>query len=162
MKITARQLGRIEAACFGLETLTERNDVGKRLVNIIREVVDDVSDDAAKIEHMLSCDYLPGMAPSAFDARIPAIRAYGREVIDGGAGLITAVRLICEHFAMTQKEFAALIGASETSVSLAATGKKTRETLLCKMAEFFGRASASECRGGCPDGATRLDRKGGE
>ena len=66
------------------------------------------------------------------------IRAYGREVIAQGAGLIPAIRLIREEFGLSQKDFAELIGTSETTLSMAMTGKKERETLICKMTEFFG------------------------
>lgn len=76
-------------------------------------------------------------APRAEDWR-DVIRAYGRDVIAKGAGLIPAIRLIREEFGLSQKDFAELIGTSETTLSMAMTGKKERETLICKMTEFFG------------------------
>ena len=42
MKITARQLGRIEAACYGLAEFTKNNSVATTLVNTIREQLDEV------------------------------------------------------------------------------------------------------------------------
>ena len=42
MDITARQFGRIEAACYALAKLTEKDAVGPVLVNTIREQLDEV------------------------------------------------------------------------------------------------------------------------
>ena len=97
MELSARQFGRIEAACAALTKLTEKNEVGTVLVNTIRE----------------------------------------QEILRQGAGLIPAIRMICQHFGLTQKEFAEIIGVSETSLSASMNGE-VRDILLRRMTEFFG------------------------
>lgn len=135
MDITARQFGRIEAACYALAKLAEKDAVGPVLVNTIREQLDEVAETAypGELDAPLMDDLPDG--GSDWNAEI---RQYGREVIENGAGLIPAIRLICEHFDLTQKEFAEIIGTSETTISMAMTGKCERDTLLCRMTEFFG------------------------
>lgn len=68
---------------------------------------------------------------------IGQIRAYGHKLIAGGAGMVQAVRIICAQTGLTKQDFADLIGTSRTTVSLALNGRKVRETLVRKMAEFF-------------------------
>ena len=135
MNITARQIGRIEAACYALTKLTEKDAVGTVLVNTIREQLDEVAETAYPGE--LDAPDLSDLPDGDSDWNTE-IRRYGREVIENGAGLIPAIRLICEHFGLTQKEFAGIIGTSETTISTAMTGRHERNTLLCRMTEFFG------------------------
>ena len=135
MDITARQFGRIEAACYALAKLTEKDAVGPVLVNTIREQLDEVAETAYPGE--LDAARMDDFSDDDFD-RNAGIRQYGREVIANGAGLIPAIRRICEHFNLTQKEFAEIIGTSATTLSMAMTGKRERDTLLCRMTEFFG------------------------
>lgn len=52
--------------------------------------------------------------------------------------IIPAIRMLLEHYRMRQKEFATLIGTSETTISTALTGGVIRPSLLCRMTEFFG------------------------
>lgn len=139
MDITARQFGRIEAACYALAKLTEKDAVGTVLVNIIREQLDEVAETAYPGE--LNSSDLSDLPDGDSDWNAE-IRRYGREVIKNGAGLIPAIRLICEHFDLTQKEFAEIIGTSETIISMAMTGRRERDTLLCRMTEFFGTGKA--------------------
>lgn len=135
MDITARQIGRIEAACYALAKLTEKDAVGTVLVNTIREQLDEIAETAYPGE--LDAPDLSDLPDGDSDWNAE-IRRYGREVIENGAGLIPAIRLICEHFGLTQKEFAGIIGTSETTISTAMTGRHERNTLLCRMTEFFG------------------------
>lgn len=139
MDITARQIGRIEAACYALAKLTEKNEVGAVLVNTIREQLDEVAETAYPGE--LSAPDLsdPPDGGSDWNAEI---RQYGREVIENGAGLIPAIRLICEHFDLTQKEFAGIIGISESAASMTLIDKEKRNEWLCRMTEFFGTGKA--------------------
>ena len=110
-----------------------------------RKAVAGLIDDVLTAEAGSTRGQLVGGRPAASLASGPArpdwrenIRAYGRDVIAKGAGLIPAIRLIREEFGLSQKDFAELIGTSETTLSMAMTGKKERETLICKMTEFFG------------------------
>ena len=66
------------------------------------------------------------------------IRKYGRGLLARGAGIVPAIRMILEHYGMKQKEFAALIGTSKTTVCTALAGGEIRPVLLCRMTEFFG------------------------
>ena len=68
---------------------------------------------------------------------IGQIRAYGHKLIAGGAGMVQTVRILCDRTGLTKQDFADLIGTSRTTVSLALNGKKVRETLIRKLAEFF-------------------------
>lgn len=123
MELNARQLGRIEAACCALTKLLERSDVGTLLIGLIREQLAAGAESSALPE----------------SAGLPEkVRVYGRELIRQGAGIVPTIRMICEHYDMTQKELAAIIGTSETTVSTALSGAGIRQTLLCRMTEFFG------------------------
>lgn len=145
MEITARQFGRIEGVCYALAKLTERNDVGAVLVNTIKEQLDEI----AMTDHY---GELYSGDPAACDGQFMGyptraeLCAYGREVIDGGAGLITATRLICEHFGWSQKNFAAATGLCESTVSDALRGR-VGPKFKAVFAELFGHdggASAGE------------------
>ena len=65
MRITARQLGRIEAACFGLAEFTKNNSVAATLVNTIREQLDEVLSDWSDLSDLPD---LPDLAPAAMPA----------------------------------------------------------------------------------------------
>lgn len=144
MEITAVQFGRIEAACAALAKYAEHNEVATVLVTLIREQLDEISQTASLGELTLPLmDDLPdeeeGMVRPREAAPDPAeVRNYGRELLAHGAGIIPAIRMILEHYGMRQKEFAALIGTSETTISTALAGGEIRPSLLCRMTEFFG------------------------
>ena len=135
MDITARQIGRIEAACYALAKLAEKDAVGTVLVNTIREQLDEVAETAYPGE--LDAPDLSDLPDGDSDWNAE-IRRYGREVIENGAGLIPAIRLICEHFDLTQKEFAEIIDISESAASMTLIDKEKRNEWLCRMTEFFG------------------------
>ena len=80
-------------------------------------------------------DVRPDM-PAAQDW-IEQIRAYGHKLIAGGAGMVQTIRILCDRTGLPKQDFADLIGTSRTTVSLALNGKKVRETLIRKLAEFF-------------------------
>ena len=142
MELSARQFGRIEAACAALTKLTEKNEVGTVLVNTIREQIDEAAETAFPGE------LIPALMDDLEDSDLSSrggtsewneeIRNYGQEILRQGAGLIPAIRMICEHFGLKQKEFAEIIGVSETSLSASMNGGKVRDILLCRMTEFFG------------------------
>lgn len=135
MRITSRQIGKIEAACFGLETATVKDATARRLVNTIREVADDVLAERDRRR----ADREDGIPEFCCDGIVFGdVIAYGREIVEQGAGLVEAVRMIRDHFGLTQGEFAAILGTSQTTVSMAETDTGYRRTLLAKMAELFG------------------------
>ena len=142
MELSARQFGRIEAACAALTKLTEKNEVGTVLVNTIREQLDEAAETAFPGELIPalmddledSSDVSSGGRNAEWNEEI---RNFGREILRQGAGLIPAIRMICEHFGLKQKEFAEIIGVSETSLSESMNGE-VRDILLRRMTEFFG------------------------
>ena len=144
MEITAVQFGRIEAACAALAKHAEHNEVVTVLVNLIRKQLDEIEKTAYPGELTLPLmDDLPEEEVSIPLPREAApdpseVRKYGQELLAHGAGVIPAIRMIIEHYGMRQKEFAALIGTSETTVSTALAGGEIRPVLLCRMTEFFG------------------------
>ena len=142
MELSAKQFGRIEAACAALAKHAEHNEVATVLVNLIREQLDEAAETAYPGELTPDCmvepedfDVSSGGGTSEWNEKI---RNYGREILRQGAGLIPAIRLICEHFGLKQKEFAEIIGTSQTTVSAALSGGEIRPVLLCRMTEFFG------------------------
>lgn len=144
MEITAVQFGRIEAACAALAKHAGHNEVATVLVNLIRDQLDGIGKTAYPGELTLPLmDDLPDEEVSIPLPREAApepaeIRRYGRELLARGAGIVPAIRMILEHYGMRQKEFAALIGTSKTTVSAALAGGEIRPVLLCRMTEFFG------------------------
>ena len=158
MEITARQFGRIEAASAALAKYAEHNEVATVLVTLIREQLDEIGKTAVAGELTLPlADGLPDEGKSRSFSPVansigsctiglpreaaPApseVRKYGQELLAHGTGIIPAIRMILEHYGMRQKEFAALIGTSETTVSTALAGGEIRPSLLFRMTEFFG------------------------
>lgn len=145
MEITARQLGRIEAACYALAKLAERNEVGTVLVNTIREQLDEIEQTADPYE----LNNLPAppsgrpreTQPDLFDAAgtlREQIRDFGRQMLERGEGLIPTLRAVCGCYELTQAELARMLGASRTAVCLAFHDRKVRQILLARCAEFFG------------------------
>ena len=132
------------SACAALAKHAEHNEVVTVLVNLIREQLDEIGNTAYPGELTLPLmDDLPEEEVSIplprEDAPDPAeIRKYGRELLARGAGIVPAIRMILEHYGMRQKEFATLIGTSETTISTALAGGVIRPSLLCRMTEFFG------------------------
>ena len=154
MEITAVQFGRIEAACAALAKHAGHNEVATVLVNLIREQLDEIGNTAYPGELTLPLlDDLPAEEVSIPSPRETApapgpaeIRRYGRELLANGAGIVPAIRLILEHYGMRQKDFAALIGTSKTTISTALTGGVIRPILLCRMTEFFGDGEPCDTR----------------
>ena len=132
MNITERQFGRIEAACFALAKLTERNEVGTVLVNTIREILDEIDtihDDLDGFDHLIT---------EKTDRKLAEIREYGREVLSGKEGTIPAIRLICDRFGFRDYEFARLIGSSPAALSRYMNSRVRSSEVLARLTEFFG------------------------
>ena len=133
MEITARQLGRIEAACFGLAEFTKNNSVAATLVNTIREQLDEVLTDALEFELPLMDD----LAPAAIPAYAEEIRCYGQNLIANGGTISQVTAAILEEFGLAKKDFAAIIGVNHQRISEAIQGNP-RPFYRAKFAEFFG------------------------
>ena len=67
MEITAREFGRLEACCFALEEMAEKNPVAARLVKIFREVLEDVELTAVPGEVTPDPDFECGTTPNPSD-----------------------------------------------------------------------------------------------
>ena len=134
MKITARQLGRIEAACYGLAEFTKNNSVATTLVNTIREQLDEVLSDWSDLSDLSD---LPDLAPAAMPAYAEEIRSYGQNLIANGGTIQQVTAAILEEFGLTKKDFAAILGINHQRISEALQGDP-RPMYKAKFAEFFG------------------------
>ena len=134
MKITARQLGRIEAACYGLAEFTKNNSVATTLVNTIREQLDEVLSDWSDLSDLSD---LPDLAPAAMPAYAEEIRCYGQNLIANGGTIQQVTAAILEEFGLTKKDFAAILGINHQRISEALQGDP-RPMYKAKFAEFFG------------------------
>ena len=134
MRITARQLGRIEAACYGLAEFTKNNSVATTLVNTIREQLDEVLSDWSDLSDLSD---LPDLAPAAMPAYAEEIRSYGQNLIANGGTIQQVTAAILEEFGLTKKDFAAILGINHQRISEALQGNP-RPMYKAKFAEFFG------------------------
>ena len=140
MKITARQLGRIEVACYGLAEFTKNNSVATTLVNTIREQLDEVLSDWSHLSYLSDLSDLsdlPDLAPAAMPAYAEEIRSYGQNLIANGGTIQQVTAAILEEFGLTKKDFAAILGVNHQRISEALQGNP-RPMYKAKFAEFFG------------------------
>ena len=134
MEITARQLGRIEGACYGLAEFTKNNSVATTLVNTIREQLDEVLSDWSDLSDLSDS---PDLAPAAMPAYAEEIRSYGQNLIANGGTIQQVTAAILEEFGLTKKDFAAILGINHQRISEALQGNP-RPMYKAKFAEFFG------------------------
>lgn len=133
MEITARQLGRIEGACYGLAEFTKNNSVATTLVNTIREQLDEVLTDAPDLD----LPFMDDLAPAAIPAYAEEIRSYGQNLIANGGTIQQVTAAILEEFGLTKKDFAAILGINHQRIS-EALQDNPRPMYRAKFAEFFG------------------------
>ena len=130
MKITARQLGRIEAACYGLAEFTKNNSVAATLVNTIREQLDEVLLDAFDLSDLSDLsDTMPELTEE--------IRSYGRSLIANGGTIQEVTGAVLKEFGLFRVELAELLGVNHQRLSEALQGNP-RPMYKAKFAEFFG------------------------
>ena len=140
MKITARQLGRIEAACYGLAEFTKNNSVAATLVNTIREQLDEVLLDASDLSDLYDLSDLsdlPDITSAAAPAYAEEIRAFGQNLIANGGTIQEVTDAILKEFGLFRVEFAELLGVNHQRLSEALQGNP-RPMYKAKFAEFFG------------------------
>lgn len=135
MKITQRQLGKIEISCTGLLALIN-SPVGKILVNTIREVVDEIDSDSDLDGDLNDLDFFS--ADSLEWPSIESIRQFAQEIRWEETGMLPAIRLILDHFSLNQTEFARLIGVSRRDLEHSLDWQDGRKELLARMTELFG------------------------
>ena len=134
MRITARQLGRIEAACYGLAEFTKNNSVATTLVNTIREQLDEVLSDASDLSDLSD---LPDITSTAAPAYAEEIRAFGQNLIANGGTIQEVTDAILKEFGLFRVEFAEILGVNHQRLSEALQGNP-RPMYKAKFAEFFG------------------------
>ena len=140
MKITARQLGRIEAACYGLAEFTKNNSVATTLVNTIREQLDEVLADYHSHQTALpnTADLYKNHTPAdVMPVFAEEIRCYGQNLIANGGTIPEVTDAILKEFGLFRIEFAELLGVNHQRLSEALQGNP-RPMYKAKFAEFFG------------------------
>ena len=147
MEITSRQLGRIEACCFALEEATEKNNVAARLVKILRENLEEITQTAfpGELDHDWDMEFqnaandpVAQFPPVEADKTPEKIRDYGQELLEYGVTAKDLINLVMDYFGMNQTEFAQLIGVNQGSLSKYINKGERRDAVLTKLTEFFG------------------------
>ena len=148
MEIINRQFGQIEAACFALEEATEKNNTALRLVQ--------------ELPKGLACPHAKGepgpvgqvepvepvcaalrrgkpVAAKALEGKRPdEIRLYGQELINQGATMKELIKMVMEHFSLTQDAFAHLIKVNQGSLSKYLRNGERHDAVITGVTEFFG------------------------
>ena len=152
MEITSRQFGQIEAACFALEEATEKNNTALRLVKVIKDNLAEIAKTAYQLELVFEFDQpeLPmeevgsvgQVGPSAAKAlegkQVDEIRLYGQELINQGATIKELIKMVMEHFSLTQDAFAHLIKVHQGSLSKYLRNGERKDAVITGVTEFFG------------------------
>ena len=142
MEITAREFGRLEACCFALEEMAEKNPVAARLVKIFREVLEDVELTAVPGEAEPLPDWC-GTTPSTSDKSDESdIRAYGQSIAEGCTPR-ELLRSVQREFGLSQNAVGRLIGVNTGSLSRFLNKGERRDAVLAGLTAFFGTAPAS-------------------
>ena len=145
MEITNRQFGQIEAACFALEEATEKNNTALRLVKVIKDNLAEIAKTAYPLELVFEFDQpeLPMVESDPSDPSDPSdklsdIRLYGQELINQGATMKELIKMVMEHFALTQDAFAHLIKVNQGSLSKYLRNGERKDAVITGVTEFFG------------------------
>ena len=141
MEITNRQFGQIEAACFALEEATEKNNTALRLVKVIKDNLAEIAKTAYPLELVFEFDQeLPMVEsdPSDPSDKLSEIRLYGQELINQGATMKELIKMVMEHFALTQDAFAHLIKVNQGSLSKYLRNGERKDAVITGVTEFFG------------------------
>lgn len=139
MEITSRQFGQIEAACFALEEATEKNNTALRLVKVIKDNLAEIAKTAYPLELVFEFDQpeLP-MVESDPSDKLSEIRLYGQELINQGATMKELIKMVMEHFSLTQDAFAHLIKVNQGSLSKYLRNGERKDAVITGVTEFFG------------------------
>ena len=152
MEITSRQFGQIEAACFALEEATEKNNTALRLVKVITDNLAEIAKTAYPLEIAFEFEEpeLPlalsdqlATAKQREDGSDPSdklsdIRCYGQEIINQGATMKELIKMVMEHFSLTQDAFAHLIKVNQGSLSKYLRNGERKDAVITGVTEFFG------------------------
>lgn len=151
MEITSRQLGRIEACCFALEEATEKNNVAARLVKILRENLEEITQTAfpGELDHDWDMEFQSELEKISGEQRTAAesgsasathdeIRAYGQDLVEQGISAKDLIKMVMEYFDLSQTDFAQLIGVNQGSLSKYINKGERRDAVLTGLTEYFG------------------------
>ena len=145
MEITSRQFGQIEAACFALEEATEKNNTALRLVKVITDNLAEIAKTAYPLEIAFEFEEpeLPLAQSDPSDPSDPSdklsdIRRYGQEIINQGATMKELIKMVMEHFSLTQDAFAHLIKVNQGSLSKYLRNGERKDAVITGVTEFFG------------------------
>ncbi|MBR2911701.1 MAG: hypothetical protein IKC05_08820 [Lentisphaeria bacterium] len=139
MEITSRQFGQIEAACFALEEATEKNNTALRLVKVIKDNLAEIAKTAYPLELVFEFDQPePPMVESDPSDKLSEIRLYGQELINQGATMKELIKMVMEHFSLTQDAFAHLIKVNQGSLSKYLRNGERKDAVITGVTEFFG------------------------
>ena len=144
MEITARQFGQIEAACFALEEATEKNNTALRLVSVIKDNLAEIAKTAYPIEVVIEFEEpelpLENVGPVGPVGPVghDEIKLYGQELINQGITLKDLIKMVMEHFSLTQDAFAHLIKVNQGSLSKYLRNGERKDAVIAGITEFFG------------------------
>ena len=151
MEITSRQFGQIEAACFALEEATEKNNTALRLVSVIKDNLAEIAKTYCPLEIAIEFEEpeLPLALSDSSDQSSPSalrsaatsksdIKVYGQELINQGITMKELIKMVMEHFGLTQDAFAHLINVNQGSLSKYLRNGQRKDAVIAGITEFFG------------------------
>ena len=160
LTISERQLGRIEAALWGIEEATKNNNfTAARLAKVIKEQIDEAEEAAQsrgeedlREDLALQQDPLPNV-PDWREKAVGQVGQVGQKSPESirvywwrhrlKAGPEELIRMIRREFRLTVRELGDLLGIKTTSMWRILKGQQ-RDLLLARTAEFFGEGKEEE------------------
>ena len=142
MRVTPRQFGQLEVCCHVLEELPEeRNRMAKRALNIFQEILDEIRETEEMEEEFEMFNRSDRSDLSDLSDRrdtFDAVRSYGRELIDQGAGIKEVITLCREAFSLTGKDMANMLHIAKSTLTKYMLYDKCRWRIIATFTEFFG------------------------
>lgn len=170
MDLTERQLGRIEAALWGIEEATRNtNQTAARLARVIKEQIDEAEEAAQsrgeedlREDLALQRDPLPNV-PDWREKAVGQVGQVGQKSPESirvywwrhrlKTGPVELLRMIVRDFNLTVDELGDLLGIKHTSMWRILHGQQ-RDMMLARTAEFFGESGAAGSAADCRTGRT--------
>ena len=142
MRVTPRQFGQLEVCCHVLEELPEeRNRMAKRALNIFQEILDEIRETeelGEEFEMFNSSDRSDLSDLSDRRDTFNAVRSYGRELIEQGAGIKEVITLCREAFSLTGKDMANMLHIAKSTLTKYMLYDRCRWRIIAAFTEFFG------------------------
>lgn len=142
MKVNARQFGQLEVCLFALEELPEeRNKMAKRVLNIFREILDEIreTEETGEEFEMFNSSDRSDLSDRS-DRRKPfdAVRQYGRELIEAGASLKEIIMILEETFDLTHTDLSHMLHVGKSTITKYMRHGRCRWRMIAAFTEFFG------------------------